>query len=98
MACCSQVDEVADIVEYARARGIRVMAELDTPGHAGTMCRGYPDICPSPICPEPLNPANEDTFTLLSGVLNDMMGSTRGKGLFPDGMFHLGGDEVGNWR
>eukprot|EP00759_Apiculatamorpha_spiralis_P047501 PhF_6_TR43148/c0_g1_i1/m.66038/K12373/HEXA_B; hexosaminidase len=87
-------DDVADIVEYARQRGIRVMMEIDNPGHAASWCNGYPEICPSPTCTQPLNPANPKTFDVLGGLLNDFTGGTRGSGLVPENLFHLGGDEV----
>eukprot|EP00462_Mataza_sp_D1_P024346 CAMPEP_0175131698 /NCGR_PEP_ID=MMETSP0087-20121206/6686_1 /TAXON_ID=136419 /ORGANISM="Unknown Unknown, Strain D1" /LENGTH=395 /DNA_ID=CAMNT_0016414015 /DNA_START=893 /DNA_END=2077 /DNA_ORIENTATION=+ len=87
-------NDVADVVEFARARGVRVMVEIDTPGHAGSWCKGHPEICPSPTCTEPLNPATNATFELLDKLFQDLTGGDRSKGLFPDNMMHLGGDEV----
>ncbi len=87
-------EDVEDIVEYARARGVRMVPEVDTPGHAASFCAGHPEVCPSPSCLEPLNPATEATFDLLRGLFSDITGGTRGSGLFPDNMMHLGGDEV----
>jgi len=81
-------------VEYARLRGIRVMIEFDVPGHAGSWCIGYPNICPAPTCTEPLNPATEETFNLITGMFSEITGKVRGGGLFPDDFLHLGGDEV----
>jgi len=91
--------DVASIVEYARLRGVRVMVEFDMPGHAAAWCIGYPQICPSTSCPQPLNVANNFTFKLISDLLMECTGgktSTPGKpyGLFPSNMIHLGGDEV----
>ena len=91
--------DVASIVEYARLRAVRVMVEFDMPGHAGSWCAGYPEICPSTSCLQPLNVANNATFDLITGLLEEMTGgatSTPGKpsGLFPSNMIHLGGDEV----
>lgn len=93
-------DDVADVVEYARLRGVRVFVEFDMPGHAASWCAGYPDICPSAACTQPLNVANDDTFSLIEDLMMEMTGgaaSTPGapsKGLFKDNMIHLGGDEV----
>jgi len=91
--------DIADTIEYARERGVRVMVEFDMPGHAGSWCTGYPSICPSPSCNQPLNVAKEDTFDLITDLLGECTGkakSTRDhpSGLFPDNFIHLGGDEV----
>eukprot|EP00271_Cylindrocystis_brebissonii_P008043 TRINITY_DN22079_c0_g1_i1.p1 TRINITY_DN22079_c0_g1~~TRINITY_DN22079_c0_g1_i1.p1 ORF type:complete len:713 (-),score=87.40 TRINITY_DN22079_c0_g1_i1:221-2359(-) len=81
-------DDVRDLVEYARLRGVKVMAELDVPGHARSWGVGYPELWPSPNCTEPLDVSRESTFELIEGILTDLAD------LFPYGMLHLGGDEV----
>lgn len=86
--------DVAQLVEYARKRGIRVMVEFDTPGHAASWCNGAPDICPSADCPEPLDPSKNATFDLLTDLFRDTSGGAPGLGLFPETLMHLGGDEV----
>ena len=91
--------DIAAVVEYARLRGVRVMVEFDMPGHAASWCAGYPEICPSPTCTEPLNVASNMTFDLIERLLLEMTGgqpSTPGQpsGLFPERFIHLGGDEV----
>jgi hexosaminidase len=91
--------DVASIVEYARLRGVRVMVEFDMPGHAGSWCAGYPDICPSESCLQPLNVASNATFDLIEGLLGECTGGRASvpgspSGLFPDNFIHLGGDEV----
>lgn len=70
------------------------MIEFDMPGHAASWCAGYPEICPSPSCLQPLNPASELTFPLISSLLGESTGNVTGKGLFPYTLLHLGGDEV----
>lgn len=76
-------EDVIDIVEYGRLRGIKVMMEIDMPGHAGSWCKGYPEICPSTTCLQPLNPSNEETFKLISSLLGECTGNEKGKGIFP---------------
>jgi len=80
--------DVSDVVEFARLRGVRVVVEFDVPGHAASWCAGYPEVCPSADCREPLDVAKEETFALIAGVLGEAAA------LFPDEMIHLGGDEV----
>eukprot|EP00940_MAST-03C_sp_MAST-3C-sp2_P000220 g220.t1 len=83
--------DVSAIVEYARMRGVRTYVEFDVPGHAGSWCKGYPEICPSPTCTQPLNVANNKTFDVIDGLLEESSGKN---GLFKDEFVHLGGDEV----
>jgi len=87
-------EDMRGVVEYARSRGIRVIAEYDVPGHADSWCVGYPDICPSLNCTTPLNVANNKTFDLIEALLHEM------KDVFTDDFMHLGGDEVhtGCWE
>lgn len=83
-----------EIVEYARMRGVRVVPELDVPGHEASWCKGYPEVCPSENCFEPLDPTSDKTWELIQGVLDEWSGKEQGKGIFFDNYFHMGGDEV----
>jgi hexosaminidase len=82
------VEDAYDIVNYAKVRGINVMAEIDVPGHAESWGDGYPDLWPSSTCKEPLDVSKNSTFDVVSGILTDM------RKIFPFELFHLGGDEV----
>ena len=86
--------DVADVVEYARQRGVRVMMEFDIPGHAGSWCVGYPEVCPSASCNMPLDPSSNETFALMETLFTEITGGLSRKGLVPEDLFHLGGDEV----
>ena len=82
------------MVEFARLRGVRVMLEVDTPGHARSWCAGHPEVCPARDCKEPLNVANNATFELIEGLLRELTTADEGLALFPERLLHLGGDEV----
>ncbi|XP_031254283.1 beta-hexosaminidase 1 [Pistacia vera] len=82
------VEDAYEIVNFAKMRGINVMAEVDVPGHAESWGAGYPDLWPSATCREPLDVAKNFTFDVISGILSDM------RKIFPFELFHLGGDEV----
>ena len=85
--------DAADVVEYARLRGIRVMLEIDTPSHTACWCRGYPEICPPKPCKDgttrtPLDPSTNETFTMIQRILEEL------SPLFPETLLHVGQDEV----
>ena len=66
----SQLD-ARELVEYARLRGVRVIVEFDQPGHAGSWCTGYPELCPNTTCLQPLNPGNNKTFEVIEDLLHE---------------------------
>lgn len=77
-----------EIVEYARMRGINVLAEIDVPGHAGSWGIGYPHLWPSYNCQQPLDVSKEFTFKVIDTILSDF------SKVFKFKFIHLGGDEV----
>lgn len=77
-----------EIVEYARMRGINVLAEFDVPAHAASWGIGYPQLWPSYNCQEPLDVSNEFTFKVIDAILSDL------SKVFKFKFIHLGGDEV----
>lgn len=82
------VEDAYEVVNFAKRRGIHIMAEIDVPGHAESWGAGYPKLWPTPNCTEPLDVSKDFTFEVVSGILADM------RKIFPFGLFHLGGDEV----
>ena len=95
--------DLANLVEYARVRAVRVMVEFDVPGHSEAIRGSYPEVDTACTAVKgaslPLNVAHNATFELLESLLLEMTGgnaSTAGspRGLFPGNMIHLGGDEV----
>jgi hexosaminidase len=88
--------EIREFIAYAYDRGIRVMPEFDIPGHSRSWFLGYPELSAGsgpytlegggidPI----LDPTRESTYKFLEKFIGEMAK------LFPDGYFHIGGDEV----
>ncbi|XP_055610390.1 probable beta-hexosaminidase fdl isoform X2 [Uranotaenia lowii] len=98
-------DDVREIVEFAKVRGIQVIPEIDAPAHAGNGWDWGPkhnlgelSLCInqqpwSYYCGEPpcgqLNPKNNNTFLILQRLYEELLELTG-----PLDYFHLGGDEV----
>ncbi len=90
-------EQIRDIVEYARQRGIRVVPEFDMPGHATSWLVGYPELASAPgpyqierqpgIMEPALDPTREGIYKFLEIFLREMAD------LFPDEYMHIGGDE-----
>jgi hexosaminidase len=90
-------DQVRDIIEYARDRGIRVVPEFDMPGHASSWFVGYPALASGSgpyhierhwgIFDPAMDPTRETTYHFLDEFIGEMTA------LFPDAYFHIGGDE-----
>ncbi|XP_044982382.1 beta-hexosaminidase 2-like [Hordeum vulgare subsp. vulgare] len=95
--------DVRRIVNYAAAFGVRVIPEIDMPGHTGSWAGAYPEIVTcankfwaptaSPAlaaepCTGQLNPLNPKAYRVAQDVLRDL------SALFPDRFLHGGADEV----
>jgi hypothetical protein len=89
------VSELRELTAYAKSKGIRIMPEVNVPGHAGSWA-GVPGLivqCPEFICDKgygiPLNVTHPALRTILTDVLKELVD------IFDDPPFvHLGGDEV----
>jgi len=82
-------NEVREIVEYARDRGIRVVPEFDMPCHTKSWFQGYPELAggKNPRESSAMDPTRESTYEFLSTFIGEMAA------LFPDSYLHTGGDE-----
>ena len=91
-------EEIKDLIQYARDRGIRVVPEFDMPGHSTSWFAAYPELASGPG-PFPIerrwgvfDPVMDPTRDHTYHFLNDFIGEIAK--LFPDQYFHIGGDEV----
>jgi hexosaminidase len=85
------VDQAKEVVRYAMVRGVRVVPELDSPGHAASWGRApanHEVACSPGHYMGPLDVTLESTYTLVKEVFAEIME------IFPDPVLHLGGDEV----
>jgi hexosaminidase len=90
-------EQARDIINYATARGIRVVPEFDMPGHSTSWLVGHPELGSAPgpytiergagIFDPSLDPTREETYKFLDAFLGEMAA------LFPDAYMHIGGDE-----
>lgn len=91
--------DVQDIVAYAAARGIDVMAEIDTPGHTSVISKAFPEhIACAEATPwslfanEPpagqLRLASPSTISFTANLIS------AAASMFPSKFFSTGGDEI----
>jgi len=97
-------EDIREIVDFAKLRGVRVLPEFDAPAHVGNGWqfgekegKGKLAVCVNQepwqdYCVEPpcgqLNPINPEVYTTLGKLYQDFFE------LFDTDMFHMGGDEV----
>ena len=95
-------DEIREMIAYAKARFIRVIPEVEIPGHARSTFYAHPELLCFADDPavKPTNAVdnvycvgNPKTYEFLENVLDEVCE------LFPDPVVHIGGDEVKkeNW-
>lgn len=92
--------DVREIVEYAAARHIDIIPEIELPGHSGEVLAAYPELsCLSPDGTEhrisgDLCPGKDGTFGMFEAILDEVIG------MFPYEYVHIGGDEASkrNWK
>ncbi|WP_214000896.1 family 20 glycosylhydrolase [Arsukibacterium sp.] len=90
--------QLRELVHYAAERGIRIVPEIDLPGHTTALGAAYPELMAAagPAVPERhwgvhkavLDPSNEQVYAFLADLLAEVAA------VFPDRYLHIGGDEV----
>jgi hexosaminidase len=91
-------EQMQQVVAYATARGIRVVPEIDLPGHASTIAVAYPELMSAPgpyqmerawgVHKPTLDPANSRVYQFVDNIIGELVA------IFPDPYLHIGGDEV----
>lgn len=90
--------QMREIVKYATERGVRVVPELDMPGHASALAVAMPELISRPgnyqmergwgVFKPLLDPSNEQVYQVIDTLVGEMAA------IFPDPWLHIGGDEV----
>lgn len=83
-------DGIKEIVDYAAARHITIIPEIEMPGHSDEVVYAYPELsCTGkPYTQSDLCVGKEQTYTFMENVLKEVMQ------LFPSKYIHIGGDEA----
>ncbi|SEN23450.1 hexosaminidase [bacterium A37T11] len=97
-------DEVKEVVAYAAARYVKVIPEIEMPGHALAALASYPELAcgdhPGPfkvgqtwgVFDDVYCAGKEETFKFIENVLDEVLP------LFPSTYIHIGGDECPKTR
>ncbi len=95
--CWFSQEQIREIIDYAAARGITVIPEIDLPGHMLAALTAYPELgCTGGpyevwgrwgVADEVLCAGKEETMVFLENILAEVAD------LFPSEYFHIGGDE-----
>lgn len=91
-------EDMLNIIEYAHSKYIKVVPEIDTPGHVMSILSAYPELACFPreftvsnfwgVKHDVFCIGKETTFLFMQELLDELTE------IFTDGVVHLGGDEV----
>jgi len=87
-------DDIRALVAYGLARGIRIMLEMDIPGHSRGLLplAGYGAVFCDPTdatCSQMYGDPQNKTYDVLTALLGEIVP------LFPEAVVHIGADETG---
>ncbi|MBR5833314.1 MAG: beta-N-acetylhexosaminidase [Bacteroidales bacterium] len=89
-------DQMRELVEYAKARHIEIIPEIEMPSHSEEVLAAYPELGCSGEAYKDADfcVGNEAVFEFLETVLAEVME------VFPSEYIHIGGDEAGkqHWK
>lgn len=96
--------QMREVVRHATRLGIRVVPEIDLPGHASAIAVAYPELMSAPgpynmerewgVLKPVLDPTNEAVYEFIDNLVGEVAT------IFPDSYLHIGGDEVddSHWK
>lgn len=82
------VEEIKDIIQYAKDRYIRVLPEVEMPGHSRAIMNSYPELlCPTNPGGNTYCAGNKKTYEFMKEALSEVIN------IFGTDFIHVGGDE-----
>ena len=85
------MNDIYDIINYAKLRGLRVIPEFDSPAHVGSLCRVL-DICMNEFCTRSTNglldPRKSNSLQVIYNIYREIIE------IFDDEYIHIGHDEA----
>lgn len=91
-------EQMKSVVEYAARKGIRVVPEIDFPGHVSALAVAYPELMSAPgpykmerhwgVHKPALDPSNPAVYQFIDEIIAEAAD------IFPDQYLHIGGDEL----
>lgn len=89
-------DDIRELLDYAKARHIEIIPEIELPSHSEEVLAAYPELgCSNEAYKDSeFCVGNEASFEFLEAVLTEVIE------LFPSQYIHIGGDEAGkqHWK
>ena len=90
------ISHLKDLVEYAADRGVRIVPEIDVPGHVNSLVSARPELGAGSTQPTDrfgshescLDPTKDEVYLFLDDLFKELIN------VFPDRYVHLGGDEL----
>lgn len=90
--------QLKQLVQYAADRGIRIVPEIDLPGHSAALGAAYPELMAKPelqglithwgVHQAVVDPTNPKLYQFISTLFAELAA------VFPDPYVHIGGDEI----
>lgn len=90
------VEQLTDLEVFARNRGVEILPELETPGHARALVKQMPEVFDNnPPSGKVMCPGREETYRALDTLIGEMTDIFR-----TTPYFHIGADEVdvNHWK
>ena len=82
------IDEIGELIEYARDRGVRIIPEFDTPGHTRVWGagggNGFLSKCKNSKTFGPIDPTNERNYETIEKLISEL------RQVFKDKYVHIG--------